>query len=233
MAAPYIPATDAGLDDWGANFSTLITATPSDFGLSGVDAAAIQAGFDGYHAAYLLGGVSGTPPNRVPVNPSTYTTVTVAAKNVEKFSFTTLARSYAVQIRVNNAVTNPNKVALRLNLVNSTPSPIPAPSTSPILIFIAATPGMHTLRFADTNTPSSAAKPQNVLQLQLFMGVSTITLNDPALCALYSTPTKIPVGVNFSPADAGKVATYFGRWATRKGLTGPWSAGISAIIPGA
>jgi hypothetical protein len=221
MAAPYIPPRDVDLIDWGSNFAGLITATPAAFGLTPTDASTIQAAFDAYDAAYALA-----------VAPTTRTPVTVADKNTAKFTFIGIARTYAAQIRLNPGVTNPNKTALGLNLVNNVPSPIPAPTGFPIITFVGATPGEHTLRFADSTTPDSKAKPQGVTNMQLFVGVSTIALVDPADCSLYSTPTRVPLAVTFNPADAGKLATYFGRWATRKGLVGPWSAAVSAVVPG-
>lgn len=234
MAAPYIPVTDSGVDDWGNNFASLISAGPSTYGLTPTDAAAIQSAFDTYHNAFLLGGTSG----RVPINPTTRTVVTVGDKNNSKHAFVDLARTYASQIRLNPGVTNPNKIALRLNLPNNTPSPIPAPTTVPILMFLGATPGQHTLRYADQLTPALRRKPPGVIGMQLFLGVDTTPILDPALCALYAVTTSQPVGITFSPADAGKVATYFGRWQNRGkspgsavALVGPFSAGINATIP--
>lgn len=220
MAAPYIPPKDADLLAWGDNFADLITASPATYGLSAPDAVTVQGAQDDFAAALALA-----------TNPTTRTEVTVAAKNTAKLAAIGIFRTYASQIRLNPGVMNSDKLALGLNLPNNTPAPIPAPTTVPLLTFIGATPGQHTLRFADQDTPDSRGKPQNVIGMQLFMAVDTTAKTDPADCSFYVQATKNPFAVTFGAGDAGKIATYFGRWVTRKGLVGPWSARMTATVP--
>ena len=42
--------------------------------------------------------------------------------------------------------------------------------------------------------------------------------------------TKNPIAVAFSPEDDGKCATYFARWQSRCGDTGPWSLPVTMRI---
>ena len=42
--------------------------------------------------------------------------------------------------------------------------------------------------------------------------------------------TRSQMTVNFTLADGGKCATYFGRWVSRKGDTGPWSSPVSMSV---
>lgn len=224
MAQPYIPPTDAALRAWAVNYADLITAAPATYGLDAPAALAIQDAVDEFVEALDA------------YTKDTRTVVLVAAKNAAKFAMLALVRTYSAQIRLNPGVSNENKLALGLNLPNTSPSPIPAPATSPILAFVGATPGQHTLRFADTLTPDSRRKPFGVVALQLFLGIGVAAIPDPADCAFYATITKQPTPVDFDPADAGKVATYYGRWVTRSGpggvaQSGPWSAQLTAVIP--
>jgi hypothetical protein len=53
---------------------------------------------------------------------------------------------------------------------------------------------------------------------------------DPDEAQFYGKFTKNPVAVGFAPADNGKQATYFARWAGRRGDTGPWSAPVTLAI---
>lgn len=226
---PYIPTTDSGLDSWAANFSTLITASPGTYGLVAADALTIAAAQASYNAAYLLGGSAGTPPT--PVNPSTFTRVTVAAKNSAKIALQVIVRTYASQIRLNPGVSNANKTALGLNLPNNSPSPIPAPSTFPVLTIVAIAQGLMQIRFADNLTPASRKKPFGALQMELWRGIDPAVIITPDSCTLVAVVTKNPYVSTFAdPADAGKKATFFARWLTRRGLSGPWSAGVSATI---
>lgn len=234
-AAPYIPARDSTLDSWADNFSTLVTASPATYGLTAPDAVAIANAFATWHAAYLLGGSTGSPP--VPINPSTFTTVTVAAKNSAKFAMIVILRTYASQIRINPGVTNADKIALGLNLPNNTPSPIPVPLTFPLLSIVSAGPGTQIIRFADSATPASRAKPFGAVGMQLFRGVGVAAITDVNLTDFYAQLTSQPFQASFLIGDAGKVATYFARWITR-GRTvgeaaaqlGPWSAPVSQNI---
>jgi len=222
MAAPYIPPRDADLVPWATNFTTLITAAPATYGLVAADAVAIDAVVQPYLAAQTLVD-----------NPATRTSVTIADKNNKKQAMLVTCRAYAQTIANNAGVTDADKITLGLNLPNNNPSPIPAPTSSPIVTVIGATPSQLTIRYADENTPASRAKPQGVVALQLFIGVDTITLTDPADAVFEALVTKQPFAVTFDPTDAGKIATMFGRWSTRTGLVGPFSLAASFIVPAA
>lgn len=220
MTAPYIPPSDAAFLAWSVNFSTLITASPATYGLVTADAVTIQAANDAYAAAQA-----------VVDSPATKTVTTVAAKNAAKNSATGIYRTYASQIRINPGVSNSDKLALGLNLPNNSPSPIPAPTSSPIIAVIGSTPGQHTMRFADSNTPDKRSKPQGVTAMQVFRTIGVSVATDPDAALLYGTFTKQPFAINYDSGDAGKVSTLWARWVTRTGLIGPWSSSVSAIVP--
>ncbi len=235
MSAPYIPSRDSALDAWADNFQSVIAASPTTYGLGAVDAAAITTAFNTWHAAYLLGGSSGSPP--VPINPATKTPVTVAAKNSAKIAMVGLDRSYAAQIRLNPGISNADKIALGLNLPNNAPSPIGPPATFPLLSITSAQPGTHTIRFADSGSPALRAKPPGSIGLQLYRGIGVAPITNVDLTAWLAQVTAQPFVSSFDVGDAGKIATYFARWITRgkavggaSGQVGPWSAPISMTI---
>lgn len=219
MSDPYIPPRDTDYDSWLNNFKTLILAAPTTYGLTITDASAINTYYNSWHAAYLLA-----------INPTTRTPVTVAAKDTQKALTQPPIRVYAQTIRANAGVSDANKIALGLNLPNFTPTPIPQPSTSPLINVIGATPLQHTLRYADTNTPDSKKKPFGAQQLLLFVAVADDPVVDPTVALFYGAFTKVPVFVDFDAADVGKAATYFARWQTRTGLLGPWSLPVSMTV---
>lgn len=222
MATSYIPPKDTDLGDWADNFSALITALPATYGLLAGDATAIAAVVDPFLAALA-----------VATTPSTRTKVTVAAKDDAKFAMLSVVRTYAQRVVTNPGVDPADKVALGLNLHGTPPTPIPPPVTIPLISLLGATPLNFTLRYADEMTPDKRAKPQGVTRLDLFLTVDTTPKTDPTKALYYSGFTKQPAFVEFAPLDAGKVATLWGRWATRKGDVGPWSAPVSQIIPSA
>lgn len=220
MAAPYIPPKDADFLAWSVNFSDLISAAPGTYGLVAGDATAIQNANNTYAAAQALVD-----------SPATKTATTVAAKNAAKNAAIGIYRTYASQIRLNAGVSNADKLALGLNLPNNSPSPVPAPTSSPIIAIIGSTPGQHTIRFADSNTPDKRAKPQGVISLQLFRTLAVGAATNPDAALLLGAFTKQPLAVDYDAGDAGKVSTLWARWATRTGLVGPWSSAVTAIVP--
>lgn len=220
MASSYIPTQEAALDPWILNFSTLLTASPATYGATASDAAAIAGVYATWHAAFLL-----------VTNPATRTKPAVASKNAAKASMLASVRPLAQAIAGNPGVTNANKEALGLNLHGATgPTPIPAPSTSPILAIIAATPGDMTLRYSDQNTPDKRAKPAGVKALELHAATSVTVLSDPDSIPYIGVATKQPYALNWASSEKGKTAYIVGRWITGTGLVGPWSSIINYIV---
>jgi len=205
MATSYIPAKEASFATWLTNFNALILASPTTYGLSTADAAALDSMTTTYLAAYNLAKAGGT---RGPAN--------IAAKDSARANVTTRARQLATLIQANPAITDDQKTTLGITVRKTNKTPVPAPTSSPILTFIAATPLQHTIRFADQNTPASRSKPFGALSLQLTAAVAAGSTQQLLL-------TKNPVAVNFQASDAGKLCTYSAKWATRTGLLGPIS----------
>lgn len=224
MTAPYIPTRDALLDAWGSNFDTLISADPALYGLQPSDATAIDVAYTDFHNAYL---VISVPANR--------SQVTIATKNNLKATFVQLARTYAQQIRNNPGVSNDDKLALGLNLANNTPSPIPAPSSQPLISFKSATPLQHELRYSDYNSPASRKKAPGSIQVQWYMRFSAIGSpppSNPFPADAVLVSTKNPTMVNFDSAQAGLNVTYWARFVNRNGLFGPWSDSTTQLVLG-
>ena len=118
----YIPNRDADLVAWGLNYTDRITATPMAYGLQAADALILQTNYDEFVTAYNLA-----------VNPPTRTIVTVAAKDEERAGFVSLARAYANIIQANEGVTPEQIAELGLTVRDTTPTPIPTPTTQPVL----------------------------------------------------------------------------------------------------
>jgi hypothetical protein len=214
MSTPYIPSRDSDFDVWANNFQTVIAASPVTYGLAAGDATAITAAYNGWHTAYLAA-----------VTPATRTSVTVAAKDVQKASALIVFRGYAVIIGSNAGVSAGAKTAAGLTNRATGRTPIPAPGTAPILGFVGATPLVATLKYADTSTPTTKAKPFGAIQIELWLSIgATPPVGGPAGCNFYGLFTKSPFAVNFITANVGMTAYYYGRWTTRRGLVGPWSA---------
>jgi hypothetical protein len=221
---PYIPAQDGAFDAWFQNFSALITANPTTYGLVSGDATTIAASYTTWHAKFLAA-----------TNPATRTSPTVAAKTAQRGLSEQLLRPYAISISQNPAVTNLSKTAVGVNLPNTSRTPVPAPTTSPALSLASAIHNLQTLNYYDTSTPTTKAKPPGATGLELWQLIATTPGTDVSLADLYGMCTKSPVTIGTASGDVGKIATYWGRWATKSGpggqyQVGPWSAPLSVAI---
>lgn len=219
MGSSYIPDTDAGYDAWLLNFSTKLTASPTTYGLVTGDATAVAAQYTAWHAAFLAA-----------TTPATRTPVTVATKDTQRAATLLIVRPYAVTVSRNSAVSDANKIALGVNPNSSIPTPVPPPSAIPVLNLDSSVPGVQTLRYTNPSSPTSRAKPEGAIALQLFRSTATTLPTDPLAGGYLGAYTKIPLTVENSPGDKGKTARYWARWQNRKGEVGPWSDPLDVTL---
>lgn len=218
----YIPPRNANYIAWAANFATLIAASPATYGLTTGDATTISAENTVLAAAYAK-----------ITSPSTKTAATVSAFNTAKVVSLALFRPYAQTISLNAGVSSANKTALGVNPRTSVPTPITAPTTTPVLTIQSTSTAGSILRYRDaTASPSVKSKPFGVVQIQIFAETSATPITDPTtlpyLVALTKSPAQVPLGAE----AAGKTGYFAARWITKKGLVGPWSPIISYIVAG-
>jgi hypothetical protein len=219
MSSPYVPNCDADFLQWLRAFSGRIAAGPAVYGMSGPEVARLLSLADEFEARL-----------HAATNPATRTRVTVAEKRAARIVADRFYRGCAQRIKLNYGVSDADKIALGLHLRPQTLSRRRVPTTSPLLRFIAATPGANTLRYADSLTPETRRKPPGARCLQLFVAIGDDKITDPALARYVGEYTKCPLGVDHEAREAGKVASYFGRWAGARGDHGPWSLPLHVTI---
>jgi hypothetical protein len=219
MSNSYIPSKDGDLEAWLANFKTLIAASPTSYGLVASDATAVTNAYNAWHTAYLAA-----------VNPTTRTKLTVAAKNQQKAIVLGVVRGYAATIRANAAVSDSLKGGLGLHVRDTTPTPVPPPSTFPTLIITEPMRGLQDLNAHDSTTPNKRAKPSGTAGILLFRAIGATAATDQAEADFLSFVSRTEFKATFDPADNGKTATYFARWTNSKGEVGPWGPAASMPI---
>jgi hypothetical protein len=131
---------DAVFAAGSANFATLISATPTDFGLSATQATAYAALDSTFQAALVTA-----------TNPSTRTVTTVQTKNDAKVPLRESASSLAKIIEGTPTVTDTQKRALGIS-VRATPTPMP-PLGKPSDFAVGVEPatGALNLKWKNTN----------------------------------------------------------------------------------
>lgn len=215
----YVPARDGDFNTWIDNFSDYITANFGALGVSSSDAstlAAMATTWDDAYTAAIAGSTRGP--------------MTVSAKDAARANVQAFARQLAININNNPSITNDQKVALQITVRKTTKTPVPAPTTSPILTFIAATPLQHTLRFADQLTPASRAIPFGAVAVEIRVVVSATPPTPETPVTYVLQQSRNPVPINFAAGDRGKTAYYIGLWRTATNLYGPISAELSAVV---
>jgi hypothetical protein len=211
-AGDWIPGTDADLDTFALNFSAILTANPTAYGLTAGDATALATLVNAYDAALGLA-----------TDPSTRTPATIAAKDAAKNAMKPQLRADGVLIRANPAVSDDAKIAIGVTVPDVKPTPIIAPTSFPLLSVLSATPFNHNLKVTDSDTPTTNAKPAGAIALEFRAQVSATAIADPGDIAYAGLETGHLVNKQFESGDVGKKCYYAGRWITRTGLVGPWS----------
>lgn len=220
----YIPAPDSLFALWADNFSALLTAAPTTYGLVAGDAVIVAAANTPFQAAYLLA-----------TNPTTRTSGTIADKDAERANTEAVIRPYAVRIIRNAAVANIDRVNIGVTVPTVVPTPVPAPVTAPALILTSASPLVTNLQFRDATTPLVKAKPFGVVSMQLYGQYGVTAGIDPDDASFISPFNKTPFQISHAPANRGKHCTLWARWMTKSGpagvpQVGPWSDPLDVIV---
>lgn len=222
---PYIPAKDSEFDSWLVNFSTLLTASPTTYGLVAGDATTVDAVTDAWVAAYATA-----------INPGTRTSVTIAIKDTARRNAEVTVRPFAVRISRNPAVSSGNKTAIGVTVVTTVPTPVPPPTDVPILSLVRQRFGDATLAYKTTGFDGKS-KPYGSIMLEIVQSIGVAFAVDPLQCSLLTLVTKSPFTVTWDADDAGKKATLFARYRTRSGPAGqsqpgPWSGPLNLTVTG-
>lgn len=207
--------------DWLNNFAAVVTKDPPGVGLTPADAATLTALASQYDAAYLRA-----------VEPLTRTSPAIAEKDATRNQAVDSFRVYAMQVKMNLGVPDGTKLALGLHEDRRTSRRLPPPGSQPVLYVLSAHSGTHILRCADAGAMTRRGKPYGVAGLELYMVLGdSVTADSEAPNMKYlGLQTRQRFMVEFEAKDAGRTATYFARWVTRTGLTGPWSLPVSMMV---
>lgn len=219
MNGDFIPGTFQDLLAWSLNFSTLITAAPTDYGLVSGDATAYAA----LHSTYAAAQAAAT-------DPSTRTASTVADRVTARTALVAGARMYARQVQAFPAITPMLLSDLGLTVRDSDNTAVPAPSSNPVVTVDTIQPGQHILRLVDSDTPDSKAKPPGCGGAEVFVYRGTVAPTGFSDYAYAGLASRFLFTVTHSGGDAGKQAYYLARWVTKTGLTGPNSTATHAVI---
>lgn len=222
MASGYIPQKDADFKTWVDNNSAMITANYSGLGISSADAAAYASLVSTFDAAYMTATSGDT---RGPM--------TITAKDTARANAEARARQLATMIQANPSVTNEMKTALGYTIRKIGRTPVPAPTTYPILSFANIAPLQHVLRYSDSGGAAPRGRPFGVTGLMLSWWITPAGTAPSGPANFVQSFTRIPIGITFDSSAVGKLAIYSAKWTNGKGNLGPVSNTLSNLIIGA
>lgn len=145
---PYIPPKDADCGPWSDNFSDVLTADPTDYGLVAGDAVAVAAVVTPWLAALATS-----------TNPGTRTPVSIAAKDAARAAMEAVVRPYAVAISQNPAVSDALKTTIGVTprILTRTRNSVVAAEIVFEVSYSAG--GIAQVRSQDPATPLSKKRP--------------------------------------------------------------------------
>ncbi len=226
MSKSWIPNKDSELLAFSQNISTRISATPATYGVLAGDATL---------TATLVGTLATAQP--IATNPATRTSVTIAARDIAKAALIVQLR-YLYKKFTAALLSADKREELGLPVKDVSPSPIPAPSTRPVVNITAVTGRSLSLRVADETTPGKRARPFGTSGLEVFSytAPSASVENPPADLGLWkfeglSTRSLFDVTFVNSVAIGTKVWVCC-RWYSQRGEPGPVSDAASAYVTG-
>jgi hypothetical protein len=212
------PAGDQALLVFVQNMDTLITATPTAFGLVAGDATALHALALDYTARLATA-----------TTPATRTKISVAAKDTSKLALVAKVRQLIRLVTAYPPLTPAQRASLGLNPKDVTPTPVPVPATRPML---ALDPD-GVARIFDETTPENRRKPGGVTGAIVFSKVGPETEAPPvepadAKFAVLATRTRFAIPL--PPGSNGKTLWVMAQWFNARGELGPVSAVASTTI---
>jgi hypothetical protein len=217
----YIPAPDAGFDTWQANLLSVLAGNLAGYGLVAGDLTPLTAGQTAWTSGYAA--------------QQTAQAAAIAAtevKDAARQTYESAIREVVRGIQARSSVTEGAKAAAGIPVHDTQPTPSGPPTTAPLGSVDTSQRLQHTVHFVDSATPTSKAKPAGVRGCEIWLKVGTPPPVSAADLTFVTLDTRTPHTIPFDGADGGKLVTYWLRWVSTRGEVGPWSAAVSATVPG-
>ena len=221
MAQDYIPKAKAARAAWLANFAAKLATNKSALNLKD----------DEVNAVTDLQTAAANAAQELADAEANFRTKQAAFDTADEAA-TAAARSRVRQIQANPNTTDAIRAELDIPKRDTTPT-APAPLTSrPVVTIDFSQRGQHTLDYRDSETPTSRARPDNATGCEIRRNIGTAPPAGTSQFDYLETDRSTPFIVEYTDADAGKIASYILRWINSNGDKGPWSETVSATITG-
>jgi len=213
----YLPNADAALANWTAHFAGIIAATPTDYGLTPVDAAnylTLQSDFVNKLAAATGADTRGKR--------------TVFQKDQTKKLLVKQTRSIAQQINKMISVTDDQRQALGLTIASPDRKPVPVPSARPKVNFNGI--NGRTVSVELRQDSNKRGRPTKVTGATIFTAPLGTSLTDTDSWSFLTSTTQTKVDVTF-PAGEAQTVQITAFWTNARNESGPAGFPITVNLP--
>lgn len=223
MSSPYyLPAAQGPFVTWGTNFGSLITATPTAYGLVAGDATAFNTAFGDFTTAYAI---STTPATRTPV--------TVADTQTEFNNARAVAQSLVQKAQASGLIDATKAADLGITFRDTTKTPIAPPTATPELAMQQISPQAAKLRIKELGALNNRI-PVGSVGYQVAVKIDPPTPpTSPSELTLIGVGTRRFYDLSFAPGDIGKTVYIAIRYVNAKQQVGPWSNMLTSTVVGA
>jgi hypothetical protein len=215
-----LPSGDHDFLEWAENFKTKLAPLIEGLGIPPADYELIVALKNTFAAALVLTDA-----------PSTKNPGTVAAKNDAHKALEKGVRKFIGEhLRYNDALTNQNREDLRIPVPDTTHTPIPPPTTHPVLELKISAIRQVKLYFRDPAS-ETGARPYGVNGAVVLYDIRETPPARTGELKQNVLATRSPFKLNFEEDDRGKRIYVAVCWQNERGQRGPFSEVQSIFIP--
>jgi len=220
MDRSFFYGTDAEMATGSGNFLSLITGTPSAYGLVVAQVNAYDVVNLTYQDAYNLA-----------ITPATRTKGAIKAKNDAKKALKTMAADLAAIIDATPTVTDQQKIDLGL-AIRKTPSPVPVPTDRPDVDLVSVTARTVTIR-VHSGTSDKRGKPDGTTAAWVYSYLGVNYPTDPTAWDFQGATTRSNHEIVFPDTVANGAQVWVcAAWVNRRGDAGPVSVPITTNVQG-
>jgi hypothetical protein len=225
MTINYIPNGDGDFLTWAQNFSDYLSHHTEQLPITEADALAVRNSVTSFGGNLVSHSTASDAAHAA-----------CAVKDDTRSSAEDVIRGLVRQFQASPDVTDDQRKAMGIP-VHSTGRTLltAAPPTRPVASIDTSERLCHTISYHDESTPTKRARPDHAMGCEIWHILTAPTEPAPLDKTGYSSlgiNTASPFMVEYTGADAGKMAHYLLRWVSTTGETGRWSQVVSAVIVG-
>jgi hypothetical protein len=220
MGADYIPQGDSTFLTWVKNLFAYLVIHAIDWN---IDPTTWMHIYPPMTTAYEDALTKAKDPNRG--------TADVLLKNETRDVLKTAMRKYVNEhLKYNSLIGDDDRKRLGLSVRDTKPTPAPDPTTFPVAAVKHPSPGVIEIHVTDSES-GRKAKPAGIHGFELAWGILETPPADWGQLSHSSFCTRTPLRLTFSGNERGKTLYFALRWENTRGVKGPWTEILNAIIP--